>query len=619
MDGFKPVQIMLSPPGIFDARSSSDNQTAGAVTWRQNLQTNPDGKVQTAFGWVRAYGGIVPLACPYANFDWHFQGSGVTKATAEIPSLLFASTANDGTRTLFMWTKTRMLALDETTGQWTVQSTGNPYTLGQDGLPSKLSLRFKAAQLQNNIVFTNNFDPVQYETIGAGSYIEVVSLKTAGEDASGHAVPVSKAFVVIKYAGVMMLMNTEEGGIRMASRIRWSDLNDATFWNPAINNPATGAASIADFQDLDYGERILGAIELLGYLYVLTDSSIWRCSFTFDTTTTPPAAALICNKVYSEPKNKSRCLWYPNTLVSDGDSIYYAGHDAIYRYNAYMADPERTEWIYRASNLIYDEGVNGANIDQTNCMSPVMEYWPDQKEIHFSWPVADAKFVGIPSCDLTPTILSSGINFNSMVFSTEYETSDYRDYGMVCYVNFQSNIAAAGQCFKGAMFMGISGGDYTLKQFGVGYARQMYDLTSDTYASLGYTPMFRLVLPLGQFEQDKENKMVLLDAYTPNGDAGNLFALRTGGSYTQMNANEQLGNCGVVWKKWSSKPTKCKMSLTPEQYVAANIRPAVAAQWNFLDRARFLYCEVSITDANGKPPTDGAVVFTRLDIKAIDS
>lgn len=617
MDGFKPVSIALYPSPLFDARSSSDFQIPGALCWKQNLETAPDGKMRTATGFARPYDqtGVIQsngVACPYSNADYHDQS--VVQADLEIPSLLFPSTANDGTRRLYLGTKSKFLLLDETNGSWSDIGTG----FGQDGITNTLSLRWKAAQLQDNIYLTNAFDKVQYTVAGSNSMQEVTGLQTAGESGMS-AVAVTKPFVIIQYSGVLLIMNMEEGGVRIPSRIRWSDLNDGTYWGTGTMNPNTGATSISDFQDLTYGQRILAAIEQGGYLYVFTDTSIWRCTFTVDASVNPPQASLLCNEVYSEKKNKSKCIWYPNTLVSDGDSIYYAGHDAIYRYNIYMLDPERTEWIYRASSLIFDDGINGASIDQTSCNSPVMEYWPDRKEIHFSWPVPDAKFVGTPSCDVVPPVVSSGICRYTLVINTEWECCDYRDYGMTCYANFQSNIAAAGQCAQGAMFFGISSADLCMKQMGTGYARVYYNFTTSKYSAQGYTPLFRLVLPLSQFQQDKENKMVFLDAYCPGPDGGSLFALRTGGTYVQTNPNIQIGNCGVIWKKWSSKPVKCLNALTPAQYVAANIRPTNGVQWNFRDRSRFMYLEISVTDAKGAAPVTGGCVFTRIDLMAIDS
>lgn len=620
-DQFKSV--VLSPlTGIFDARSSADQQLENSFAWKENLQVSTDGKLQTASGFARIYAvnTIVQtngVPCPYKNADFHNQGISIAQKDLEVPTLLFPSTDNAGGRNLYMGTKSKFLRLEEVAGDWTVIGSG----FGADGVDSKTSLRWEAAQLQNNIYLTNVFDPVQYHTIGTNVMQEVTGLQTAGESGP-DAVAVTKPVVIIKYAAVIMIMNMEENNSRIASRIRWSDLNDGTYWGTGTVNPNTQATSISDFQDLDYGERILAAIELFGYLYVFTDSSIWRCSFTVDTQSSPPAANLICNKIYTEPKNKSRCIWYPKTLVSDGDSMYYAAKDAIYKFNPYMLDPERTEWIFRSTSIVFDDGIGGIPIDSTSCNSPIMEYWPDQKEIHFSWPVPDAKFVGTPSCDPVPPVLSSGISRHTLVINVQWETCDYRDYGTTALANFQSNLVADGQCAKPAMFFGACGQDLCIKQFGIGFAREMYDYVAATYSAVGYSPILVGEFPFGTFDAEKEIKLFLLDGYVGT-DVGNVFTLSIGTSYQQMpingaiNSATNVGQCGVLWHRMKNRVAKCLMTMTPEQYVARKVRPSYDHRWNFLWRGRFLYYWLSMEKASGGAPVDGGVTFTRFQVDAV--
>lgn len=618
-DAFKTVTI--SPlNGILDLRTPADQIAPGAFSWKQNFQISPDGKLQQANGFVRAYANQVPISahgvpCPYLNWDFHDQ-SVATNDDREPPTLLFYSTANDGKRQLYLGTKTRLFVLDETTGNWTALTGEGPF--GQDSTDNLTAIRFKAAQLQNNLYFINGYDDGLYYTDITGTTLSRVDLSTSGSAASGsnQSTPITKPKVIIQWSGVMMMMNMEEGGVRRASRIRWSDLNDGTFWLTGVTNPSTSLTSIADYQDLDYGEAILAAIPLLGYLYVLTDKAIWRCGFTVDNTLTTATATLQCQRIYYEPRNQSRCLAFPNTLVSDGDSIYYAGRDAIYKYNPYLANPERTEWIYRGSSIVFDEGISGLVIDPTSCQAPVAEYWPDRKEIHFSWPTPDAVFVGEPSCDIVPPLVSSGINTKTLVMNTEWQTCDYRDYGMTCYANFTSNISAGNQCNQKMMFLGALSGDYCLKELGIGYARQVYDPVSDAYSSSGYLPLLRMVLPLGQFDKDKQIKQFLPDGFIDDG-LTNLLRLRVGISHTVMPVNYSIGKCGVVWRTFSAKPATCLYSMSAGEYAANNLRPAKDNAWNFLVRGRFFYVELSITDQSGNAPKTGGITFTRFEVKAI--
>lgn len=608
-DGFKSV--VVSPlNGLFDARSSADQQASGSFAFKKNLQISTDGKLEQAQGFVRPY--ETGISCTYHNADFHTQS--VPLADREPPTLLYFSTANDGTRRLFMATKTRLFLLDETAGTWT-QLSGGPF--GADGSQSLTSTRFKCDQLQDRIYFVNGVDAVQYTDVGSGTAQEVTGLQTAG--ASGmSAVAVSKPFVVITYQSVLMIMNITEGGVRIPSRIWWSDANDGLFWGTGIVNPNTSAISIADFQDLSYGERILGAIELQGYLVVFTDKAIWKCIFQIDATTTPPSATLVCVSVYSETESRDRCLAYPNTLCSDGSAIYYASRDAIYKYDFYMSRPERTEFIFRSSNLAFQDGIDGDSIDETSANSPVLHYWPERKELHFSWPVPDASLNSDPGCDVVPPILSSGLNRHTLVFNIEWETSDLRDYGFQAATNFSSNIASAGQTNLSTEFFISLTDDFCLKILGHGYGRTIYDPTADAFSLVGYHPLFRLLLPLGDLDSDKEVNSIIIDGAC-GADDGNVFSLRMGVAHSNVSINSDVANCGIIWYQCRDIPARCIMQYTPEQYAALKRAPAYDHRWNRLVKGRLIFLEWTLKKVDGSAPVAGnGLTLTRIAAKAIE-
>jgi hypothetical protein len=623
MDQFKPVSFQLSPPGPFDARAPADSQVAGALAWRQNIETSSDGKTKTASGFVRPYGiqTIVQtngVPCPYKN--WDFSDQDVADSAVEPPTLLYDSTANDNTRRLYMGTKTRLFLMDEKNGAWT-QLTESA-ALGQDGDASLTQTRWHCDQLQDKIFFANGYDQLQYTEVGTTTVQPVTSLNSAGEDDNGNSAAIEQPQVVKQYQGVILIMNVVEAGKSRPSRIWWSDLNDGTSFGVAVPN-TSNSASLSDFQDLDYGERILGAIELLGYLYVLTDKSIWQCTFTASSTTDTSgnavaSATLSCNRVYSESEQRSRCLWYPNTLTTDGESIYYAGHDAIYRYNPYMSIPERTDWIFQSTSLIFDEGVNGSSIDQTSTESPVAAYWPDRKEIHFSWPVPDAKFIGTPTCDVVAPLTSSGLNRHTLVINTQWHTCDYREYGMNAYVSWNPTLVVSGSMDTGIQFWGSLTDDYCLKQLGIGNSREIYTRATKKYAANGYYWILRGEFDLKNFDYDKQIKAVIVDGYTP-ASSSNVFSLRLGMSYTNQNINANNGNCGIVWHTPSPQPIKCLMTMTPDQYATSGIRPSYAHRFNWLLRGRLLFFELTGKRSDGSAPYDGGVTLTRLTCLAIDA
>lgn len=607
-DGFKSV--VISPlNGLLDTRSSADQQVSGSFCWKQNLQLSSDGKLQQAEGFQRPY--ETGVLCPYKNWDFHDQN--VSLADREPPTMLYFSTANDGTRRLYMATKTRIFLLDETAGTWT-QLSGGPF--GADGSLSLTQTRFKCDQLQDNLFFVNGVDPVQYTAVGSGTVQEVVGLQTAGD--SGGAVAVSKPLVVIQYQSVLMIMNVTEGGTRIASRIWWSDANDGLFWGTGIVNPSTSAMSIADFQDLTYGERILGAIELQGYLVVFTDKAIWKCVFQVDAASTPPSATLVCVSVYSESESRDRCLAYENALCSDGSAIYYASRDAIYKYDFYMSRPERTEFIFRSSNLIFQDGIDGASIDETSANSPVLHYWPERKELHFSWPVPDASLNSDPGCDIVPPILSSGLNRHTLVFNLEWETSDLRDYGFNAATNFSSNIKRSAQSQLATEFFISLTDDYCLKILGHGYSRIIYNPLADDFSVVGYYPLFRLLIPLQDLDADKEVNSVIVDGAC-GADDGNVFSLRMGVAHSNVSINSDLANCGIIWYACRDIPARCIMQYTPEQYAALKRAPAYDHRWNRLVKGRLIFLEWTLKKVDGSAPVAGnGLTLTRISAKAIE-
>lgn len=603
---FKTIS-MIPLTGIYDARTPVDQEPSGAFALKQNFEISVDGNFRQATGFVKPFAqfktivtrqGDPGTVCPYANSDWHNQG--VAAADREPITLIFPSTSNAQVRKLFAGTKSKFIRLDEASGQWTVIGSG----YGADGGQIKTTPRWRAAELQDKIFLTNKFDKVQYHDLTTDTMQSVPELDNAAEGGG----PISKASVVIEYQGVIMLMSMDENAVHFGSRIRWSGLNDGLDWTVDVG-------SITDYQDLDYGEEILNAVVLSGLLYVFTDRAIWRCNFTVDATSNQ--ASLVCTRFYSEPRNKSKCLAFPNTLVSTGLDLYYAGSDAIYHYNPYLAEPERLEWIYRSTSIIFDTG--NIQIDRNACNAPVAEYWPDKNEIHFSWPVVDASptTAVVASCASPPNMaVSSGLNRNTLVINVKYQTCDYRDYGMNAYASYRSDLNAVGGCNQSVIFLGAHGTDFCLKQLGQQYYREIYDPVSDSFSNTGYYPRFRIVFPFGKFDADKIINRFTVDGIA-DGNFGTVFALRIGTSYTVQDPNQTIAGCGVVWNKLSNKPIKCQMLKSADAYIATNTRPDNNLHWNFYFRGRYLYAEITIQNADGSAATAGGVMISRLDVRAI--
>lgn len=598
-DAFKPVSMRQLQTALLDSRSPVDSVLLGSFSAKNNWEISVDGKLRQAHGFVKPYS---TPNCEYKNWDWHDQG--VPLADREPPTLYFASTSNSGVRRLFKGTKTRFLQLDESAGTWA--TIGSNY--GNDGDANLTQTRWKAAQLQDTIVLTNGVDKVQSHLLGSGVMSEITTLNTAGE--SGGLV--TKSNIVIEWQGLIFLMNMEEEGVRLASRIRWSDLNQPTVFT-------VGGASVSDFQDLTYGQRILAAIPLAGSLYIFTNCSVWKCNLAIDLIT--PAVTLACAEIYTEPKNEAKCLAYPNTLVSTGFSLYYASRDAIYEFNPYLPEPAAPDFIFKASDVIFDSS-SASVIDRSACNSPIMEYWPETSELHFSWGTVEAIEVNATiDCDTYvpgAPVQGTGINRFTLVINTnpKHKTTDYRDYGSTALVNFRSDILVVGSCNQAVLFLGANGTDFSLKQFGVGYAREIYDPVSETYSMVGYVPMLKWIFPFDNFDKVKKIKDFLIDA-APESNTTALFKLRLGASDEALDPNKNINNCGVVWRNLSSKQIKCWNTKTPAQYASQNIRPVNPYIWGFLEAGRFLYCELKITNADGSPATTGGVSISRFEVSVV--
>lgn len=601
--------------GVFDCRSNVDETPAGAFRWKENFAINPDGKLSRALGWVRPY----ENPC-YKNWDFHNQGESVAVEDREPTTLLFQSQANDGTRRLFLGTKTRLLQLDETAGEYVELKSG----LGADGDESLTQVRFNASELQNKILFTNDFDIPHYHELGTTTAQEIPALATAAEDGGA----ITKARRTVAWQGVVFLMNTVESGVRYSSRIRWCDLNNMLRWKPDEEGGVGEAKSIADYQDLDYGEVILNAMPMSGALYVFTDRSIWKCTFSVDVGDPDnPQAVLNCVKVYTEPRNRAKCLAYENSLISTGFSFYYFSTDGIYEYSPFLSEPDRVEWLHRSTAVIFKDAAT--RIDKQACASPVAEYVPGPNEnetagcgeIHFSWPVYDPLAVEVPGepvpCEEyvpLPPVVGSGINRHTLVVNVKFKTADYRNYGATAMTNFTSTVLASTGCNRQSILFASIGSDFCLKQMDTGTSRIVYNAETDTYTTAGYYSLARGVFPFERFDMEKVIKSFLVGIIADNSQEAAVLRCRIGTSFEALDPNKTSGNCGVLWHQLSDKRFNCRNTKTATQYVAANVRPDDPVEWNFFYKGRFLYYEIRIAKADGSAPTTGACQISRFEV-----
>lgn len=603
MASSKPVwqTVSIKPfTGIFDSRSDTADVALGSFRWKQNFQLTGGDKLATRAGHDK----LLASATPYVNQDWHDKSDNNGIVASQPPTLLFPSEDNFGNRLLYAATQERIAFLNESTGLWTTVARGMGGAL-QTGLPAT---RFRAAELQDQILFTNNVDQPVLSAIGSDSSGPIGDLGTLN---------VTAGAITIQFAGFLFLMDVFQDGIRQSARVRWSDLDSPSTWLPAPTpNPITLATSLAGFQDLDYGSQILGAAIMANSLYIFTTTAIWVCfpsGANLGATVNP--ATFGFTRIYSEQKNGAKCIRYPNTLVSEGNEVYYGASDGIYRFDPYIPEPVREEWLYKATSVAYNDNLNA--LDPTCCQSPCAEIFPDDEEVFFSFPESTAQPAG--SC----------LNTKTIVFNYHYHSVDIVDTGFSAFCNYEPAQSDPESCPPSSLFIGASMADYCLKQIGGIFSRNVctnaltatgnisggvFTPFSGQYTYVGYYRILRFLLPLQNLDREKWIRHLLIESTAQPQATPCIVQCRIGTSYSQSDPNLPDGLCSIIWSKLPDLPLKCAASMTGSQYAKANLMPNKAAlEWNTLRRGRFIFVEFRVANADGSPAIGGNAIFPRCE------
>lgn len=409
---FSPfVSIPVSPvTGSMDDVSPPDLVPIGQWRLVQNFSANEQQKLCRAFGWTR----LLPRTINFNNTDLHDQYSVDISVGAEVISqnlqlyfddltppneaanaqteyppyadnfgqycdttqkkrtntarefitLLQQVTSTEGSRTLIAATQTRLYALNQARGSWKILWDG----FGGDPKENTSGPRLVAATVGDATILTNNYDePVVWyfdqPTFGC-------AMKAVSPIPSLAVIGLTKAAVVASFKGFVILGNVELDNVRYENMLVWSDFDSVDF------DPAT-PGTFAGRQSLGYGEKILGMAQTGGQMAVYTTQSIWLITTVEDQN---GRTNFNIQPAYTGGVERENCLIYKNTLTPVGDTHYYLGIDAIYRWNPLMARPERTEWIHRACGDLF------GNINPNVCEAPVMAYHATTKELVVSWP-----------------------------------------------------------------------------------------------------------------------------------------------------------------------------------------------------------------------------------------
>lgn len=557
--------------GLLDVRSRPADLPLGAFRWKLNAQVTPEGKLRRRAGFNRAfYSGVL------TNHDLHHQGN-----TREIPNFLFESTDNDGNRRLFAGTTSKLFVLDETTGEWTTIVSG----LGAYGH------RWKCAQLQDTILFTNGVNDIQAYNIGAGTISTVTELILSG----ANGVNVRTAEVIVEFNGFLILMNLTKDGSRQPTCIAWCDLNAPMSWKPPTNPDAPD--TLAGYQSLAYEDEILAAAPLLGAMYIYTRRAIWKMTLNVDV-----AQVFSFARIYYEPKNQKGCLLYPHSLVSTGEAHYFMSRDGIYKFSPYSPIPEREDWLHRASGAIYLPAVSTA-MNGTVCHGPVAEFVPEAGEVWFSWPSAGAEE-----------------NDYSLVAQLDQKTADIVDHGFSTFVNYRRTPTEL-LCNEAQLFLGVSTTDWCLKEIGGVFYRLLAatgdDLTVDipqtaNYYTAGYNTVLRGMIATGLPTDEKLINNVRVEDDTVSEASPPVLSIRIGNSEYLADPNNTGDSCPVQWKDIGSQALVCSETKTPAQLLAANLRPALGKDYPCFWRGKYLYYEISVVNADGSEAIGGDACFYQV-------
>lgn len=586
---------------LLDTRSHPPDLQGGVWRYKLNMAINSSGKLCRRPGHAR-----LSLGAASGNWDHHRRG-GVRKPI----TFLYENSSPEGVRQLFDGSDSKLSYLDNSTGEWT-------------DIFNSFGGRWSAGSLRDQIVFTNNVDVPQVYTLGNPTTTDSSCTTTQAYQVMNN---ITRAKIAMQYSGVILLMNLEAeddagtGVVRYASRILWSNYNDADdFTNDG--NPNT--EDVSGYQDLDYGEEILNAVELGGVIWIFTDRAIWKM-FVNAADSTKPVFGF--TRWYSEPKNRTACLAYENALVSTGKELIWLSRQTIQWCNQYSVTPTAPEWLHRASGLVFE---GDDRIDSAYCTSPVGDFVPDadgrSKEVWFSYPT------------ITAAEGSEGINSKTIVFSLDtdsvtapYQTADYVDHGYTAFGRFSKNISSEETCKLAPVFIGASGTDYCLKSIGDVFYREMVslidgdpieDIPDDEVVAVqvGYHSIVRALCPFGYPTRDKVVRELTLDHET-TGDDALVLRLRIGNSPGVQDPNEEGNKCRVLWHDIEDQPLACPYVDDPDTMLEENTRPddADMTAWPMEEIGRMLYFEIKITNDDGTAPIGGDTAWASLnwDVKVL--
>lgn len=275
------------------------------------------------------------------NTDLHDQlGSKETPSNTirENITLLYEFESGGGPRKLVAATASRIYVLSQRSRNWAIIGDNNGAGYGGGIAEPYSTVKFKAAQLGNNLILTNNYNEPLFWFFDTHPDKESKELVQTIPDLV--KLKITKANLISEYKGFMFLADLEEAETQRVAKVQWSDYVDATSYYPSLSSLA-GQQTVGDI-----GEAIIGMAVLGDHLIIYKERSIWRCSLV-------SSANLFVFKQIYQGENTP---YYVDTLINVGGAHFYMSERGIYRLTISDVSPVRVDWMRNASGLIYQEG-----------------------------------------------------------------------------------------------------------------------------------------------------------------------------------------------------------------------------------------------------------------------
>lgn len=537
----------------------------------------------------------------------------------EAITLLFPAGSDETSRTLIAADRTTIYSSNDHTGNWRILADG----LGggfDEGICNTCSdRRFRATQLGNYVLFTNNFDPVLAWKFGdppsglnlwSAQYVEDLLI-----------LGITRARAITEYNGFVVIGNVDIEGKRASSRIYWSDYNAPLSWIPHDQ-------SLASYHEFGLGENVLRVEKLGKFLMVYTDRAIYQGVF---------VGGDLVFQFNAIPTDNP--LEYEHSLVSTGPAHVYASFNGIYVVTAADPRPTRYEWMHKSDGSIYSGiasnilgGFAGLSpfgpVNKEKCGQFIGGYNQINEEIWFSWPTDDNECPNM-----------------SLVLNLRYNAADLVDHGFTAFTNYRPDYRPSvrdwlndeGVCTPAVsdfvkegppldtdeqdtplylwnpnedptdpihedswcarlgsttvqdlcegceplpVFLAASAEDFTIKEMDPEvFYREQYNAGSNTYTQNGYYMLLQSDMNTLGVDEEKTIKQLVLDFQAEEQEPPSDV-------YADVAWSAQP-RC-TTWEVLGPRELRCLTELSASEHIDNNSRPDLTAKWPTWRRGRYL-------------------------------